>query len=110
MNLPNAERAEIPEAKLRDYLLSPSHAVGRFKARFFRSLGYTQDDWRVLSADLLELARSGEADEVESIHGRKFRIVGSLASASDSSIQLVTVWIIAPNADAPRFVTAYPLD
>jgi hypothetical protein len=34
MKLPNAERAEAPPEKLRDYLLSPSHPVGRFKARF----------------------------------------------------------------------------
>jgi hypothetical protein len=33
--LPNSERAIVDEAKVRDYLLSPSHPVGRFKAAFF---------------------------------------------------------------------------
>ena len=34
MLLPNAQGAIIDEAKLRDYLLSEVHPVGRFKARF----------------------------------------------------------------------------
>ena len=50
--LPNAERAEIDPAKLRDYLLSRAHRAGRFKARFFSALGFTADGWRQLEAAL----------------------------------------------------------
>jgi len=32
--LPNPERAFVAPNKVRDYLLSPSHPVGRFKARY----------------------------------------------------------------------------
>jgi len=32
--LPNADEAVIEPAKLRDYLLSTTHPLGRFKARF----------------------------------------------------------------------------
>ena len=42
MTLPNSDRAVIEGAKLFDYLLSRAHPVGRFKARFFESLGYSQ--------------------------------------------------------------------
>jgi hypothetical protein len=45
MSLPNADRAIVDPAKVRDYLLS--HPVGRFKAAFFLSLGYSQDRWEV---------------------------------------------------------------
>lgn len=45
MKLPERDRAIIDAEKLRDYLLSPSHPVGRFKAAFFASLGYTQANW-----------------------------------------------------------------
>jgi len=45
MCLPNADRALVEERKLRDYLLSPSHPVGRFKAALFAQLGYSQEDW-----------------------------------------------------------------
>jgi hypothetical protein len=37
--LPHAELATIDPAKLRDYLLSPSHPVGRFKATVVDALG-----------------------------------------------------------------------
>jgi len=56
--LTNAERAVIEPAKIRDYLLSPSHPVGRFKAAVFASLGYTQENWQILHEDLLALVRS----------------------------------------------------
>lgn len=39
MRLPNADRAAIDAAKIRDYLLSEMHPVGRFKAAFFSTLG-----------------------------------------------------------------------
>ena len=45
MKLPNAAQALIEPAKVRDYLLSPAHPVGRFKAAFFVSLGYSQSEW-----------------------------------------------------------------
>ena len=44
--LPNADRATIEPSKVRDYLLSPAHPIGRFKAAVFAALGYTQDDWQ----------------------------------------------------------------
>ncbi len=52
MRLPNAEKAVIDAEKLRDYLLSPSHPVGRFKAVFFASLGYNQGNWQQFETDL----------------------------------------------------------
>jgi phosphoserine phosphatase len=37
---------------LHGYLLSTSHPVGRFKARFFAALGYTAENWQEFEADL----------------------------------------------------------
>ncbi len=59
MKLPAAERAVIAPAKIRDYRLSTSHPVGRFKAPFFASLGYTIANWPRLEEDL---AVSGDAE------------------------------------------------
>ncbi len=42
VKLPAADRALVDPAKARDYLLSPAHPVGRYKAYVFFSLGYTQ--------------------------------------------------------------------
>ena len=52
MLLPNAGLAEIDPLKLHGYVLSPTHPVGRFKARFFAALGYSAERWQELEADL----------------------------------------------------------
>ena len=48
MVLPNADRAQIDPDKLRGYLLSSTHPIGRFKARFFNALGFSADTWQEL--------------------------------------------------------------
>ena len=40
MRLPNAEKAVIERRKLTEYLLSETHPTGRFKAQFFKKLGF----------------------------------------------------------------------
>ncbi len=52
VKLANIEFAMIPVEKVRDYLPSPNHSIGRYKAAFFRSLGYDQADWETLADDL----------------------------------------------------------
>lgn len=109
MNLPNADRAVIDVAKIRDYLLSEVHAVGRFKAAFFVSLGYSTERWELLRDDLLALARAGSAAPGKpSPFGRTFEVDGMLAGPSGRSALVRTVWIIRTTKDSPRFVTAFP--
>ena len=52
MQLPNREKALIAPEKVRDYLLSEPHPVGRHKAPVYRALGYGDDSWEVLRDDL----------------------------------------------------------
>jgi|SRR5207253_8292957 len=109
MKLPAAERAVIARAKIRDYLLSRSHPVGRFKAPFFTSLGYTSANWRRLEQDLLTLAVSGDAERgKDSPYGQKYEIRGTLNGPSGRSARVLTVWIILFGSDVPQFVTAFP--
>jgi len=110
LKLPNAERAEISPDKLRGYLLSAEHPIGRFKARFFRALGYTPENWERLASDLLSAAQMLDAEPLPSPYGEKFRITGRLTGPSGRSAEVVSVWICTPGSDAPRFVTAYPLE
>jgi hypothetical protein len=63
--IPNPERAVIDSAKLRDYLLSRSHPVGRFKAAYFASLGYTQERWQDLEAGIRGHLGKSEVVQVE---------------------------------------------
>lgn len=109
MKLPAAERAFIAPAKIRDYLLSTSHPVGRFKAPFFASLGYTSANWRRLEQDLLTVAVSGDAElGKKSPYGQKYEIRGILTGPSGRSAGVLTVWIILFGGDMPQFVTAFP--
>ena len=49
MLLPNADQAIIAPEKLRDYLLSVTHPVGKNKAVFFHALGYQAATWERLT-------------------------------------------------------------
>ena len=109
MALPNADRAVIDPAKIRDYLLAPVHPVGRFKARFFVSLGYGPDQWGRLQDDILAIARSGTISaETATTYGRKFEVDGILTAPSGRSATVRTVWIIRVEEDFPRLVTVFP--
>ena len=109
MRIPNADRAVVEDAKVRDYLLSPTHPVGRFKAAFFVAVGFSAEQWELLRDALLDLARAGDATPGQpSPFGRKFEIRGILRGPSGRQADLVTVWMVSNGQDFPHFVTAYP--
>jgi hypothetical protein len=109
MVLPGAEHAVVDAAKVRDYLLSHEHPVGRFKAVFFEALGYASTDWTRLQADLLALCRSANVVEGHaSPFGRKYEVRGTLQGPSGRSAEVVTVWVVLIGEGVPRFVTAFP--
>ena len=111
LRLPNVEKAVIDSEKLRDYLLSLSHPVGRFKAAFFSSLGYTQEDWRQLEADLRRQHLTKDAVlRRETSYGRKYEIRGKIKGPAGKAREVVSIWIILVDEKVPRFVTAYPGD
>ena len=108
VKLPNATDAIVLPEKLQEYLLSPTHVTGRYKAAFFRGLGYERYNWQVLERDLRSLLNE-DATELDSTEfGQKFAVRGSLAGPNGRSADIVTVWIILVDSDVPRFVTAYP--
>lgn len=108
MRLPNVERAVVDPAKVRDYLLSPEHPVGRAKARVFVALGFSRDAWPILHEALL-LHAQGEAElGEESPFGQKYAVRGMLQGPSGRSAQVVSVWIVLIGEAFPRLVTAYP--
>jgi len=109
VDLPGIERAVVDSAKLRDYLLAPSHPIGRFKATFFASLGYTQEEWEILSADLKQHAKTGDIREGDaSPYGQKFEVRGRPSGPAGREAQVVAVWIVLRDEDFPRFITAFP--
>jgi len=109
MKVPNGQSARIDVSKIHDYLLSPIHPIGRFKAVFFMSLGYSRDDWRRLEADLLAHLQNHEVVQTQlNSYGTKHIVRGTLFGPSGAAADVVTVWIVLKGESAPRFVTAYP--
>jgi len=43
--LPNKSKAYIPANKITGYLLSKTHAIGKSKAGYFRSLGFDETNF-----------------------------------------------------------------
>ncbi len=107
--LPNAEKAIIETEKLRGYILSSTHPVGRFKAAFFRRLGYSAENWEAFERSLRDLILTQDTRGVEeSQYGNKFVVEGTFAGPSGDTVQIVTVWIILKGENVPIFITAYP--
>jgi len=75
VRLPNVDHAIVEQGKLKGYLLSEVHPVGRFNARFFASLGFTADNWRELETALRSqhLPESATPGPVETF-GQSFTI------------------------------------
>lgn len=109
-SIPNAEEAIVDERKVRSYLLSPVHAVGRHKARFFTALGYDQADWVRLQSDLKEHAGSGARAATETEFGEKFEICSELTGPNGRSADVVTIWLVPNGEEVARLITAYPED
>jgi len=108
MRLPNADRAVVDPAKIRDYLLSHEHEVGGSKAIVFESVGYQSQSWELLRTDLLAIAVLPGAEFTGlTRHGRKFRLPASLLGPAGRELVVTTVWIVRWEEDFPRFVTAY---
>jgi|HubBroStandDraft_2_1064218.scaffolds.fasta_scaffold1138806_2 hypothetical protein len=106
----DADAAIIPAEKVRDYLLSPTHTIGRYKSVFFRSLGYVQEHWQVLESDL-RATLSNEAEAATATgYGQKFTVAGGLRGPNGRLGRILGIWIILAGETAPRFVTAYPED
>jgi hypothetical protein len=111
MRLPNTENAEIPRAKIVDYLLSLSHPDGRGKAIFFMGFGFSLEAWETLGSALREHAVRNDVTKVEPTpFGTRYVVEGSLMAPDGRTPNVRVVWFVENGASMPRFVTAYPLD
>ena len=110
MPMPGHERGVIPEAKIRDYLLNPTHSRGRDKSRFFTSLGFVREEWEALDRAIRRDHLDALDGESLGDHpwGHKYKIEGDLEGPEGKIAWVRTLWIYRPDEDFPRFVTAYP--
>jgi hypothetical protein len=107
--LPNTHLAEIDPQKLHGYLLSKTHPVGRFKARFFAALGYAAERWQEFEAALRIQHLTEEVQPGESLaEGQVFTIRAILKGPNGQSAVVLSVWFVDAAGGAPRFVPPIP--
>lgn len=110
MKLQNSQSAEVNLQKLLDYLLSDSHPIGKSKAKYLRSFGFSNANVELLKQGLITIAQTEDVKEViSSTHGVKYVIDGSLQTPVKVFIKLRTIWIIEKGEEVARFITAYPI-
>ena len=79
MKLPYADRLEVPQAKVVQYLLSLTHRAGRGKAGFFSTFGFQVSAWEVLADALRQQARDNAVTLSEDTpFGTRYIIEGPL--------------------------------
>lgn len=103
-------KAIISREKVTGYLLSSSHPIGRYKAAFFASLGYSVAAPEVFERDLALLLKAeiSELDVTE--YGRKFSSRGLVTGPNGRQASVLAIWIILLGEHSPHLVTAYPED
>jgi hypothetical protein len=108
MKLPNAERAIVEIAKLRDYSLDIVHKEGKHKARVFASaLGLTRNDADWLREQLLAVARTYDCRlGRKTDHGQRY-ILDFTLNRSNKSALVRSVWNVRPAENFPRLVTCF---
>lgn len=107
-SLPNAANAVVDRSKLVDYVLDPSHPVGKHKARVFQSaLGVDASDAEFLEAALIA-AVQGENGTIErqDAYGVHYSVEFVLEVRGRSG-QVRSLWTVRVGEDFPRFVSAF---
>lgn len=101
---------EVPEKKVRSYLLNVRSRDGRSKALFFLARGFTDAEWRTLAQALTQHPIDHPpsiADETE--YGRKLVARCQIRTPDGSNPCIRTVWMDEVGRE-PRLITAYPAE
>ena len=107
--LPNYEKAFIDPAKIRNYILSPTHPIGRFKMALFQKMGYTDKNWKELVDDIKEHHLPLDAEPIEkTAYGQKYAIKGNIQGPNGKTVLFKSIWIILEGENISRFITIYP--
>ena len=110
MKLSNRKNVIISKEKLTKYLLSETHPIGRFKAKFFRGLGFDETNVDLLERSIRKLVQINDVkEESSSPYGNKYLIEGKMSTPSGKTITVRTVWVIEEGQTKARFITIYPV-
>jgi hypothetical protein len=108
MKLPNADRAIVDVAKLRDYCLNPNHEEGKHKARVFAaSLGLHAPDAGWVREQLFKAALHEDATLISYTRfGTLYMLDFEMKTDSGAAI-VRSGWVVLNQEDFPRLTTCY---
>ena len=106
--LPNHTNAKVEISKLRDYCLNENHAIGKFKARVFRSaLSIGSENADFLKTEILKGLHSFDSVEISSTQYGKRYLVDMIILNFDKRAKIRTVWIIPYDEENPKLISCY---
>ena len=109
MKLPNSDKVQVDEMKIKEYLLSTSHPDGSSKASFFSQVGFTLGNWEIFAQSLRRHAKDHDVTKVvESKYGTRYSIEGYLETPDGRNPKVRSIWITEKHSRVPRLITAYP--
>ena len=113
MKLPYRLKAFIPPEKIDDYLLSSIHEKGKYKAAFFKKIGFDTTNKALFEKSLLQIALNDDVVSIREIinkgkyFGKLYVIEGKIELSKVAKIK--TVWKLLQNKRKPSLVTVTPL-
>ncbi len=108
----------IEERKLNEYLLSPTHPIGKHKLRLWRSVfGVHEDDGKLLKRLLREqLTQALPRERLSKVVGNPRRIVREwelviphFRGPNGNEGPVITGWAFDPLNERPHLSTAHPI-
>lgn len=88
-----------------------NHPAGKSKAKFFRRLGFNENNINRLKRVLLKLCRENEVDTTDKKMAEiviKYTIVGDILTPSGRKVTIKTIWALEKGKRKPHLVTAIP--
>lgn len=103
------DKTYIDSRKLIDYLLNPAHPEGATKSQYLREMGYNQENYQILEADLRSqhLPLDVQPGKVSN-YGVKYEIVAPLFGPNGEMRIVRSVWMIRKNDTFARLITLVP--
>ena len=107
--LPNHKRAVIPDEKLVEYCLNPTHPVGKHKAIVFRTvLGFDQSNWQFLKEKVLEQLPYREAKVgKQDIYGTRYEVSLPISGPNGNIAVVIVTWIVKAGAECPSLTSMW---
>lgn len=112
MKLPHKELARVDRKKIAGYLLNLNHPDGWPKAKFFRGIGFSENNINKLEKALLRIGKTNDVVNIDNSKPEfalKYTIDGTIVSPrTGKQYNIRTAWKIVKGERIPKLITAFP--